>query len=73
MKAGEAQTDKAMMSRINLPIVDISEQTEMHIFVVRGSETEWNGHPRTVLPPDGKTIFCVWQAHALAGHERRGW
>ncbi len=46
---------------INLETVDISDQTERHVFVARGKEAEWNGHPSTVLMPDGKTIFCVWQ------------
>ncbi len=62
MKACEDQGNKAIIRHINLPIVDISGQTERHVFVARGSETEWNGHPSTVLLPDGKTIFCVWQA-----------
>ncbi len=50
------------LKHINLPIVDLSKQTGRHVFVARGSEAEWNGHPSTVLLPDGKTIFCVWQA-----------
>lgn len=54
--------NKTILSQINLPIIDISEQTERHVFPARGTETEWNGHPSTVLLPDGKTIFCVWQA-----------
>lgn len=48
--------------QINLPVFDISGQTERHVFVARGSETDWNGHPSTVLLPDGQTMFCVWQA-----------
>ncbi len=62
MKTGEAQGNKAIIRHINLPVIDISGQTKRHVFVARGSETEWNGHPSTVLLSDGKTIFCVWQA-----------
>jgi len=40
---------------IALPVLDISDQAERHVFVARGTETEWNGHPSTVLLPDGKT------------------
>lgn len=54
--------NKAIISHNNLQIVDISGQTQRHVFVARGNDTEWNGHPSTVLLPDGKTIFCVWQA-----------
>lgn len=50
-----------VIKHINLPVVDISDQTDRHVFVARGTGIEWNGHPSTVLMPDGKTIFCVWQ------------
>ncbi len=45
--------------RINLPIVDISDQTERHVFVARGTETEWNGHPSTLLMPDGRLVIVL--------------
>ncbi|MBF0245810.1 MAG: hypothetical protein HQL31_11175 [Planctomycetes bacterium] len=48
----------ASLKHINLPIVDLSKQTELHVFVAHGNQIEWNGHPSTVLP-DGKTMFCV--------------
>ena len=68
-----------LLKQINLPVVDFSGQTERHVFVARGNQTEWNGHPSTVLLPDGKTIFCVWQARrdgtrkhgALGGYMKR--
>lgn len=44
-----------------MPIIDISEQTERHVILARGTETDWYGHPSTVLLPDGKTIYCCWQ------------
>ena len=54
--------NRKLCTQINLPIVDLSGQTRRHVFVARGSEIKWNGHPSTVLMPDGRTIFCVWQA-----------
>ena len=50
------------LMRIGLPTVDISGQEERHTIIARGSETDWQGHPHTLLLPDGKTMYCVWQA-----------
>jgi hypothetical protein len=58
----EDAMNRKLCTQINLPIVDLSGQTQRHVFVARGSEIDWNGHPSTVLMPDGRTIFCVWQA-----------
>ncbi len=44
----------------DLPVVDISKQTGRHVIVAAGTEREYQGHPTTLLMPDGKTIFCVW-------------
>jgi len=52
---------KDMLKQINLPVVDISGETDRHVFVARGTKTAFNGHPNAVLMPDGKTIFCTWQ------------
>jgi len=43
------------------PVVDISGETERHVIIAQGTETDWQGHPHTLLLPDGRTIFCVWQ------------
>ena len=50
-----------ILKQISIPTVDISAQTERHVIIAQGTETEWQGHPHTLLMPDGKTIFCVWQ------------
>jgi hypothetical protein len=47
--------------RADLPVVDISGETGRHVIVAQGTKTDWQGHPSTLLLPDGKTIFCVWQ------------
>lgn len=44
----------------DLPLVDISDQKARHTIIAAGTEQTYQGHPTTVLMPDGKTIFCVW-------------
>lgn len=44
----------------NLPVVDISQQTDRHVVIARGTEKVYQGHPTTLLMPDGKTMFAVW-------------
>lgn len=60
-----------ILRRISIPVVDISGQTERHVFIARGTESEWHGHPSTALLPDGKTMFCVWQGRR-DGSSRHG-
>ncbi len=43
-----------------LPIVDLSQDTERHVIVAAGTEDIYQGHPTTLLMPDGKTMFAVW-------------
>ena len=43
-----------------LPLIDLTGETERHVFVARGTEEVYQGHPTTVLMPDGKTMFCTW-------------
>jgi hypothetical protein len=42
------------------PIVDLSQDTPRHVIVAQGTEKVYQGHPTTLLMPDGKTMFCVW-------------
>lgn len=44
----------------DLPILDLSEQKDRHVIIAAGTEETYQGHPTTLLMPDGKTIFCVW-------------
>lgn len=44
----------------DLPIIDISGEFERHVVVAEGTEEIYQGHPTTVLLPDGKTMYCVW-------------
>jgi len=45
---------------IRIPTVDISTETGRHVIVARGTEKVYQGHPTTLLMPDGKTMYCVW-------------
>ena len=40
----------------NLPVVDISHQTRRHVIVAEGTEKDYQGHPTTLLMPDGKSL-----------------
>ena len=44
----------------DLPTIDISSQADRHVIVAAGTEEIYQGHPHTLLLPDGKTIFCIW-------------
>jgi hypothetical protein len=50
-------------ARAQLPFprtVDISADAGRHVIVAQGTPEIYQGHPTTVLLPDGKTMFCVW-------------
>ncbi len=42
------------------PTVDLSGDTARHVIIAQGTEQVYQGHPTTLLMPDGKTMFCVW-------------
>jgi hypothetical protein len=44
----------------DLPIIDISAETERHVIVAQGTEDDYQGHPTTLLMPNKKTMFCIW-------------
>ncbi len=46
--------------RPDLPVIDLSQDTARQVVIAAGSEEVYQGHPTTVLMPDGKTIFAVW-------------
>lgn len=43
-----------------VPSVDLSTQKEKHSILAQGTETVYQGHPYSVMLPDNKTIFLVW-------------
>jgi hypothetical protein len=42
------------------PTVDLSGDVSRHVIVAQGTAEVYQGHPTTVLLPDGRTMFCVW-------------
>lgn len=46
--------------RVFPPTVDLSGDTARQVVVAPGTADVYQGHPTTVLLPDGRTMFCVW-------------
>lgn len=44
----------------SIPLIDLSADTTRQVIIARGTEAIYQGHPTTVLLPDGKTMYCVW-------------
>ncbi|MBI1346970.1 exo-alpha-sialidase [bacterium] len=44
----------------DLPLLDLSDDASRQVVIAAGTPTLYQGHPTTVLMPDGKTIYCVW-------------
>jgi len=44
----------------DLPLVDLSGEKDRHVVIAAGTEETYQGHPTTLLMPDGKTIYVVW-------------
>jgi hypothetical protein len=42
------------------PTVDLSPDVARQVVIAAGTPEVYQGHPTTVLLPDGKTMFCVW-------------
>ena len=56
-----AADDGPAISRgFRIPFVDLSQDTDRHVIVAAGTDTVYQGHPTTVLLPDGRTMFAVW-------------
>ncbi|MCG8586722.1 MAG: glycoside hydrolase, partial [Pirellulales bacterium] len=44
----------------DLPVVDLSGDSDRHVIIAAGTNDVYQGHPTTVLMPDNKTMYCVW-------------
>lgn len=40
--------------------VDLSGEIARQVVIAQGTAETYQGHPTTLLLPDGKTMFCVW-------------
>lgn len=49
-----------ILQAASIPVVDLSQDTQRHVIIAHGTEKVYQGHPTTLLMPDGKTMFCVW-------------
>ncbi len=60
----EWKLDKKTATTISTPkklaFVDLSEDTKRQVVIAQGTAEEYQGHPTTLMLPDGKTMFCVW-------------
>lgn len=54
---------RGAMAGPNLPVVDISDDTQRQIVIAEGTRDIYQGHPTTLLMPDGRTIFAVWSVN----------
>ena len=52
----------------DLPLIDISGETENQVVIAEGTQDVYQGHPTTVLMADGKTMYCVWSI-GHGGHD----
>lgn len=43
-----------------LPVVDLSGDAGRQVVIAAGTPEVYQGHPTTLLMPDGKTVFAVW-------------
>jgi hypothetical protein len=51
-------------------VVDLFRDSARHVIIAQGTENVYQGHPTTLLMPDGKTMFCVW-THGHGGTAKR--
>ena len=49
--------------RPSLPEVDISGDEERKVMIARGTDIIGESYPSTVLMPDGKTMYCVYETY----------
>jgi len=50
----------AAQEKPDLPAVDLSGQKERQVVIGAGTESVYQGHPTTLLMPNGRTIFSAW-------------
>ena len=60
--ADESASDRSLAGKreISIPTIDISQDTFRHVVIAQGTENQRQGHPSTLLMPDGKTMFVIW-------------
>lgn len=57
---GDVPVESQIVYRDELPIADISGWTQRQTVIAAGTTDVYQGHPTTVLLPDGRTLLAVW-------------
>ena len=52
--------NKVPVREITIPTYDISMDESRHVIIAQGTTETRQGHPNTILMPDGKTMFVIW-------------
>ena len=60
LAAAVAVATPAPASEADLRVLDLSGDIDRHVVIAEGTEELYQGHPTTLLMPDGKTVFAVW-------------
>lgn len=63
MLAGAQQQNERVAKfreEARFPVVDLSGDTARQVVIAAGTPEIYQGHPTTVLLPDGKTMYAVW-------------
>lgn len=67
LRVGEYVSTSDTEKAFPLFTVDLSGLVERQVVIASGTEETYQGHPTTLLLPDGKTILCTWtQGHGGA-------
>jgi hypothetical protein len=56
----QEESSVALSNTFAIPLIDLSQETDRHAMVAAGTETVYQGHPTTLLLPDGQTMLAVW-------------
>ncbi|MCC7492502.1 MAG: exo-alpha-sialidase [Fimbriimonadaceae bacterium] len=57
---GDPPPARQMPPNFTIPVVDLSGEAGRQVVVARGSREVYQGHPTTVLLPDGRTLLATW-------------
>lgn len=44
----------------SVPTIDLSHDSARQVIIAQGTSEQYQGHPYSVIMPDGLTVFCVW-------------
>jgi sialidase-1 len=57
---GELPLAHMMTDSFSIPTIDLSGEIHRQVVVARGTAQVYQGHPTTLLLPDGMTMFATW-------------